>query len=122
MTTRLHIRNQFVMLDLVLAERIGINETLFLARLHYHLDAEHGFVDGDVRYYRNTFEQWSHELRVMSVSTVKRLVGKLEDADLIRATLSANLRYGATTDTMTLRRVNLTLWQSVNLTRWIVSM
>jgi DNA-binding Lrp family transcriptional regulator len=84
-TTRLLMRSGFVMLDLVLAERVGVNETLFLARLHYHLEAEHGFTQGDTRFYRNTSAQWAAELRVMSQRTVERLISKLEDADLIRS-------------------------------------
>lgn len=82
--SRFHDSDDYVRVDMLIAERLGINEALFLSRLHFRLSGMGGFTRDGERYYKNSAAQWSEELRgTMSVSTVERVIKRLEDEGVL---------------------------------------
>lgn len=65
-----------------LAEEIGLNEAIVLQQIHFWLSKKKNFIDG--RYWVfNSYEDWSKQFPFWSVSTIRRIFGKLEDHGLV---------------------------------------
>ena len=65
-----------------LAEEIGLNEAIVLQQIHFWLSKEKNFIDG--RYWVfNSYEDWSKQFPFWSVSTIRRIFGKLEESGLV---------------------------------------
>jgi hypothetical protein len=65
-----------------LAKEVGLNEAIFLQQLHYWLQESQHLHDGHKWVY-NTYEQWQEQFPFWSISTVRRIVAKLEKTGYI---------------------------------------
>ncbi|MFC3884816.1 hypothetical protein ACFOU2_15620 [Bacillus songklensis] len=65
-----------------LAVEVGLNESIFLQQLHYWLQGSPNERDGHVWVY-NTYEQWQEQFPFWSISTIRRIVAKLETSGYI---------------------------------------
>lgn len=65
-----------------LATKVGLNEAIFIQQLHYWLKDSSNLRDGFTWVY-NTYEGWQEQFPFWSVSTLRRIVTKLEKANLI---------------------------------------
>lgn len=72
-----------------LAVAIGLNEAIFLQQIHFHLRFSKNERDGRIWVY-NTFEDWQKELPWWSISTLKRIVSKLQNLGLLITTSKYN--------------------------------
>jgi hypothetical protein len=68
-----------------LAKHIGRNEAIFLQQLHFWLSAENpnGTVYKGQKWIYNTYEDWKNQLKIFSLSTIRRIIKKLEMLDVI---------------------------------------
>lgn len=60
-----------------LAVELGLNEAIFLQQLHYWLQGSRNERDGYLWVY-NTYEKWQEQFPFWSISTIRRMIGKLE--------------------------------------------
>ena len=68
-----------------LASSVGLNEAIFLQQLHYWLNPKHNRNKFDGSYWvRNTYSQWSVQFPFWGERTIRRIVGALENADIIQ--------------------------------------
>jgi DnaD/phage-associated family protein len=65
-----------------LATRIGLNETIFLQQLYYWLKESKQIHDGHQWVY-NSYEGWHAQFPFWSISTIRRVISKLEKEQLI---------------------------------------
>lgn len=65
-----------------LATRVGLNEAIFIQQLHYWLKDSKNIKDGFTWVY-NTYEDWQEQFPFWSLSTLRRIITKLEKANLI---------------------------------------
>ena len=65
-----------------LAEKVGLNESIILQQLHYWLQKSNNERDG-FKWVYNTYDDWAAQFPFWSVSTIRRTVTKLENANLI---------------------------------------
>lgn len=65
-----------------LAKKVGLNEAIFLQQLHYWLKDSSHLNDGCAWIY-NTYEDWQEQFPFWSVSTIRRIITKLENANLL---------------------------------------
>lgn len=72
-----------------LAVAIGLNEAIFLQQIHFHLRFSKNERDGQTWVY-NTFEEWQEEMPWWSISTLKRIVSKLQKIGLLITTSQYN--------------------------------
>ena len=63
-----------------LAKITGRTEAIFLQQLHYWLTSseKNGIYYQDKRWIYNTYQDWQQQLKIVSISTVRRVVKKLE--------------------------------------------
>jgi hypothetical protein len=73
---------QPLLINVQLAEKIGLNESIFFQQLHYWLQKS-TFKHDDVIYVYNTIQDWVEQFPFWSESTIKRLISSLVDRDLI---------------------------------------
>ena len=68
-----------------LARVVGRTEAIFLQQLHYWLtsDKSHGFFYENKRWVYNTYQDWQEQIKIVSTSTIRRVVKKLEEKDII---------------------------------------
>lgn len=66
-----------------LAQAYGVASAVFLQKLHYCLQSSDAKYIQQQKYFYHTYEQWADTLGVYSVSTIKRIVGKLKKAGVI---------------------------------------
>jgi hypothetical protein len=85
-----------------LAVAVGLNEALFLQQLHYWLLRNGKERDGR-RWIYNTYEEWHAQLPFWSVRTIRRVVGALEEQELVFSTTAYNSH-----------RVDKTKWYAIN--------
>lgn len=69
-----------------LATAIGLNEAIFLQQLHYQLRLRQHLID-DVPWVYNTLDEWHSLFPFWAVSTIQRIIKRLEQLDLL---VSAN--------------------------------
>jgi DnaD/phage-associated family protein len=65
-----------------LAQKVGLNESIFIQQLHYWLKDSNNIRD-DFKWVYNTYEDWQEQFPFWSVSTIRRIITKLEKANLI---------------------------------------
>jgi DnaD/phage-associated family protein len=65
-----------------LATKVGLNEAIFIQQLHYWLKDSNNIRDNHKWVY-NTYEDWQEQFPFWSVSTIRRIITKLEKANLI---------------------------------------
>jgi DnaD/phage-associated family protein len=65
-----------------LAKKIGLNESIVLQQLHYWLNESNNIRD-DFKWVYNTYEDWNKQFPFWSISTIRRIITKLEKANLI---------------------------------------
>src|SRR5690625_929921 len=65
-----------------LAKEIGLNEALVLQQIQYWLGKKLNYEDGRYWVY-NTYEGWAEQFPFWSVSTIRRILGKLEKDGLV---------------------------------------
>lgn len=85
-----------------LAVAIGLNEAIFLQQLHWRIRKYGKERDGQTWVY-NTFPQWQEEFPFWSESTLKRIVDKLREQDII-----------ITTDQYNKMKMDRTLWYAID--------
>jgi hypothetical protein len=84
-----------------LAEKIGLNEALFLQQVQYWLNNSNKVIDNQKWIY-NSFENWQKQFPFWSIRTLKRIVKKLTDDDFL------------ITNQLDQNRFNRTNWYSIN--------
>lgn len=72
-----------------LAVLVGLNEAIFLQQLHYWVQQSGKERDGR-RWIYNTYEEWHEQLPFWSVRTIRRIVGTLEERELVVSTTAYN--------------------------------
>lgn len=65
-----------------LATKVGLNEAIFIQQLHYWLKESNNIRD-DYKWIYNTYEDWQEQFPFWSISTIRRIITKLEKANLI---------------------------------------
>ncbi|MEH7503261.1 DnaD domain protein [Neobacillus drentensis] len=65
-----------------LAEKIGLNESIVLQQLHYWLQESKNNRDG-FKWVYNTYDDWKKQFPFWSISTIRRIITKLEKENLI---------------------------------------
>ncbi|KZR58336.1 DnaD domain-containing protein [Pseudobacillus badius] len=65
-----------------LAVKVGLNESIVLQQLHYWL-LESKNIKDDYKWVYNTYEDWRIQFPFWSVSTIRRIITKLEKQELI---------------------------------------
>ncbi|WP_078411498.1 hypothetical protein [Priestia abyssalis] len=66
-----------------LAVELGLNEAIFWQQLHYWLQGSRNERDGHLWVY-NTYEKWQEQFPFWSISTIRRIIGKLETGGYIQ--------------------------------------
>lgn len=66
-----------------LADKIGLNEAIFVQQLHYWLKYSKHDYDGSKWVY-NTYEEWQKQFTFWSISTIQRITIKLEKMNIIK--------------------------------------
>ena len=74
-----------------LANKIGLNQAIFLQQVHYWVDQKRNIEDEKSWVY-NTYEEWQKQFPFWSVRTLKRIVSDLESLGLIISTTKYNKR------------------------------
>ena len=84
-TRRLDSSGVCLMTSPDLARVVGRTEAIFLQQLHYWLtsDKSHGFFYENKRWVYNTYQDWQEQIKIVSTSTIRRVVKKLEEKDII---------------------------------------
>lgn len=65
-----------------LAEKIGLNESIFIQQLHYWLKDSNNIRDG-FKWVYNTYEDWQDQFPFWSIRTLKRIITGLENSGYI---------------------------------------
>lgn len=66
-----------------LAKAYGVAAANFLQKLHYCLENNQGKVVNGKKYWFHSYEQWQITLGIYSISTIKRIVAKLKQAEIL---------------------------------------
>jgi len=66
-----------------LAKAYGVAAATFLQKLHYCLEHSDAQVHKGKKYWFHSYEQWQQTLGFYSVSTIKRIVAKLKQAEIL---------------------------------------
>lgn len=66
-----------------LAKAYGVAAATFLQKLHYCLEHSDAQVHKGKKYWFHSYEQWQQTLGIYSVSTIKRIVAKLKQAEIL---------------------------------------
>jgi hypothetical protein len=68
-----------------LANQLGRNEALFLQQLHFWLSSENsnGISYDGKKWIYNTYEDWKNQFKIFSLSTIRRIIKKLEKLEVI---------------------------------------
>lgn len=66
-----------------LAVKYGMPAAMFLQKLHYCLQSKDAISLKDQKFFYHSYEQWTDTLGIYSVSTIKRIVSKLNKAGII---------------------------------------
>jgi DnaD/phage-associated family protein len=82
MATRLLLDEEPLVILPSLAASVGLNESIVLQQLHYWLERSNHVYDG-YKWVYNTYEEWQEQFPFWSVSTIRRIITKLEDKGLI---------------------------------------
>jgi len=82
MVSKLLINEYPIFVLPTLAEKVGLNEAIFLQQLHYWLSKSEHVYDGRHWVY-NSMENWRKQLPIISASTIRRIVKKLEKEKII---------------------------------------
>lgn len=75
--SRLLVEDRPILILPSLAKEVGLNEAIFLQQLHYWLQ-ESGHEYFGHKWVYNTYEQWQVQFPFWSVSTIRRIIAKLE--------------------------------------------
>jgi DnaD/phage-associated family protein len=65
-----------------LAEKVGLNEAIFIQQLHYWLKDSNNIRDG-FKWVYNTYEDWNEQFPFWSIRTLKRVITGLENNGFI---------------------------------------
>lgn len=86
-----------IVLNVALAEAVGLNEAIVLQQLHYWISAERsGIEHGGRRWVFNTLESWQEQFPFWSTDTIKRAFTSLRKAGLIEVEQLAKHRHDRT--------------------------
>ncbi|AXF43399.1 hypothetical protein [Acinetobacter johnsonii] len=66
-----------------LAKAYGVAAATFLQKLHYCLEHSDAQVHKGKKYWFHSYEQWQQTLGIYSISTIKRIVAKLKQAEIL---------------------------------------
>ncbi|WP_159152529.1 hypothetical protein [Acinetobacter johnsonii] len=66
-----------------LAKAYGVAAATFLQKLHYCLEHSDAQIHKGKKYWFHSYEQWQQTLGIYSVSTIKRIVAKLKQAEIL---------------------------------------
>jgi hypothetical protein len=80
--SKLLLKDQPLIVLPALAVKVGVNGALFLRQLHYWLEKSVNVQDGYTWVY-NTNQQWLQQFPFWSLSTIQRIISKLEKEGLI---------------------------------------
>ncbi|QTL48027.1 hypothetical protein [Priestia aryabhattai] len=80
--SKLLLKDQPLIVLPALAVKVGVNGALFLQQLHYWLEKSVNVQDGYTWVY-NTNQQWLQQFPFWSLSTIQRIISKLEKEGLI---------------------------------------
>jgi DnaD/phage-associated family protein len=82
MATKLLLDDEPLVILPSLAASVGLNESIILQQLHYWLERSNHVYEGHKWVY-NTYEEWQEQFPFWSVSTIRRIISKLEEKGLI---------------------------------------
>lgn len=82
MVSKLLINEYPIFVLPTLAEKVGVYEAIFLQQLHYWLNKSEHVYDGR-RWVYNSMESWHNQFPFISVSTIRRIIKKLEEEKII---------------------------------------
>jgi DnaD/phage-associated family protein len=82
MATKLLLDDEPLVILPSLAASVGLNESIILQQLHYWLERSNHIYEGHKWVY-NTYEEWKEQFPFWSVSTIRRIISKLEEKGLI---------------------------------------
>ncbi|NNU96300.1 DnaD domain-containing protein [Anoxybacillus sp. EFIL] len=82
MATRLLMDEEPLVILPSLAATIGLNESIVLQQLHYWLERSNHIHEG-YKWVYNTYEEWQEQFPFWSISTIRRIINKLEEKGLI---------------------------------------
>lgn len=76
-----------------LAIRIGLNEAIILQQIHYWVSSKHNknFFDGR-HWVWNTYEQWQKQFCFLSETTIRRIIGNLEEKGIVISILKGGFQ------------------------------
>jgi DnaD/phage-associated family protein len=80
--TRLLLDEEPLVILPSLAANVGLNESIILQQLHYWLERSTHIHEG-YKWVYNTYEEWQEQFPFWSVSTIRRIISKLEEKGLI---------------------------------------
>ncbi|KRD99167.1 hypothetical protein ASE46_12795 [Bacillus sp. Root239] len=80
--SKLLLKDQPLIVLPALAVKVGVNGALFLQQLHYWLEKSVNVQDG-YKWVYNTNQQWLQQFPFWSLSTIQRIISKLEKEGLI---------------------------------------
>ncbi|ADF40351.1 hypothetical protein [Priestia megaterium] len=80
--SKLLLKDQLLIVLPALAVKVGVNGALFLQQLHYWLEKSVNVQDGYTWVY-NTNQQWLQQFPFWSLSTIQRIISKLEKEGMI---------------------------------------
>ncbi|MDP4144909.1 MAG: DnaD domain protein [Bacillota bacterium] len=84
MTSNILFYEKPLILNVELAKLIGLNESIVLQQMQYWLEKSSHIIDG-VKWIYNTYAQWKEQFPFFSESTIRRIIKRLEDKDIIRS-------------------------------------
>lgn len=82
MATKLLLDEEPLVVLPSLAASVGLNESIVLQQLHYWLERSTHVYEG-YKWVYNTYEEWQEQFPFWSVSTIRRIISKLEEKGLI---------------------------------------
>ncbi|WP_243291450.1 DnaD domain protein [Bacillus sp. FJAT-47783] len=80
--SKLLIHEHLILILPTLVQKVGLYEAIFLQQLHYWLTKSEHVHEGR-RWVYNSMESWHEQLPFISVSTIRRMVKKLEEEKII---------------------------------------
>ncbi|RTR33942.1 DnaD domain protein [Robertmurraya yapensis] len=80
--SKLVVEDHPILLSPKLAEMVGLNEAIFIQQLHYWQTTSKHVHDGHKWVY-NSYESWQEQFPFWSHTTIRRIVARLEKAELI---------------------------------------
>ena len=77
--------NTYLLFSVEIAEKLGLNEAIFISLLHSKSESESKFIVDDTRWYYCTYNEWQELLPFWSRNTIIRTIKSLEKKQIVLA-------------------------------------